>query len=306
MSGLRLAPNRDAHVMRSLLHLSTSQHATVPHMIDNLAIRHAADHSHHVFSCTSPGLKTHGVVTGVKEFGVFVSFYGGVSGMAPVSELGLPAGTSPTTVYSPGQVVRARVVSVDVATRKITLSLKAKAGATAEAQEGATASVTAAVTAVTGDACGGLQPGDIVTGEVKSLMEGKEGSKSTLILEVKSEDGGAGATAVLGRLELPGHLSDHPGGAAALLPHVTKPGTKLGPLVVLGRLEGAKSVLVSRKASLVAAARAGQLPRAFEEVTQGALVSGYVANVTADSVFVRFGAHVTGEFVLVFCALGGL
>lgn len=44
--------------------------------------------------------------------------------------------------------------------------------------------------------------------------------------------------------------------------------TPPGPLVVLERLEGSKAVLVSRKPSLVAAARAGTLPCSLTEVQQ--------------------------------------
>lgn len=42
-----------------------------------------------------PGAKAHGFVTGVKDYGVFVSFYGGVGGLAPVNELGLTPDQKP-------------------------------------------------------------------------------------------------------------------------------------------------------------------------------------------------------------------
>lgn len=43
----------------------------------------------------TPGLKTHGFIVGVKDFGVFVSFYGGMRGLAHVSELDLAEGQKP-------------------------------------------------------------------------------------------------------------------------------------------------------------------------------------------------------------------
>ena len=50
---------------------------------------------------------------------------------------------------------------------------------------------------------------------------------------------------------------------------------------------------MTRKASLVAAA--AQLPAAIEDVKEGTLAPGYVANVTADAVFVRFLGSLTGR-----------
>lgn len=58
-----------------------------------------ADLSH-----AEPGAKAHGVVTGIQDYGVFVSFYGGVSGLAATAELGLAPGQKPAEAFSLGQV----------------------------------------------------------------------------------------------------------------------------------------------------------------------------------------------------------
>lgn len=50
-----------------------------------------------------PGSRSHGVITGVRDFGVFVAFYGGVSGLAHVSECGLAEGQKPTEAFEVGQ-----------------------------------------------------------------------------------------------------------------------------------------------------------------------------------------------------------
>ena len=50
---------------------------------------------------------------------------------------------------------------------------------------------------------------------------------------------------------------------------------------------------MTRKASLLAAA--AQLPATMEDVKEGMLAPGYVANVTADAVFVRFLGALTGR-----------
>ena len=73
-------------------------------------------------------------------------------------------------------------------------------------------------------------------------------------------------------------------------------------MLILDRLEAQRCLRVSRKPSLLAAAAAGgggggALPKAFGEVSEGALLSGYVANVTGDAVYVRFLAGLTGGWV---------
>jgi rRNA biogenesis protein RRP5 len=42
-----------------------------------------------------PGARAYGVVTGVKTYGVFVSFFGGVNGLIRSSDLGLKADEDP-------------------------------------------------------------------------------------------------------------------------------------------------------------------------------------------------------------------
>ncbi len=46
-------------------------------------------------------------------------------------------------------------------------------------------------------------------------------------------------------------------------------------------------VRLSRKASLLAAGEAGVLPSAMEDVQEAALLSGYIASLTADAAYVR-------------------
>jgi len=240
-----------------------------------------------------PGVKTHAVVTGVKDDkGVFLSFYGNVTSLAPTAELGLPTGAVPSAYFHPGQVVRARVTSLDSLGRP-RCSLKAGKGA-----PGAEAAAPANGAAAHGRA---LQVGDVVdSAVVKAVVEagaaataGTQPRGGALLLDIPSAPG------VPARLDLRGHLSDHPAAEAVLRPLLAKQGAQLGPLVVLERLEGsggaAGTLILSRKPSLVKAAAAGILPRNFEEVKEGALLQGFVANVTHDSVFVRFAGHTTGR-----------
>ncbi len=255
-----------------------------------------------------------------QDFGVYVTFYGGVAGLAHASEL-KDAGAKPSEAHHVGQVVRARVLSHEPLTGRLKLSLRPP---NAAAQDVAAQQKQARL-----DPLQGLQPGELVHGRVVRLEEPPAGGKPhgpALVLEVwageeapaeGAEGPGAAAPA---RLELPGHLADHPAAMAALQPLVAKPGTWLGewrlagcaplrhplgrlacvhgarsgaalslepwregsaravlfmcarsgPLVVLERLEGQRTLRVSRKASLVAAARAKRWPTTFEQVRRSA------------------------------------
>ncbi|MEW5309980.1 MAG: hypothetical protein WDW38_001818 [Sanguina aurantia] len=156
-----------------------------------------------------PGVKAHGVITGVTDYGLFVTFFGGMEGLAHRNELGLTPGQKPSELHHVGQVVKCQVLSRDPATNRIKLSLAVKKSATSHDWHG--------------------------------------------------------------------------------VPH----SPCSCPLVVLERLLGQRVLRVSRKASLVAAA--ATLPRTFPDIKEAALMCGYVANVTADAVFVRFLGQLTGR-----------
>ena len=246
------------------------------------------------------GSKYHGVITGVQSYGVFVSFFGDVSGLVPVAECGLPEGQPLQDAFSPGSVVKVRVAGVDMQKNRLKLSLlsKKKAAAVVEVDEG----------------LGGLQPGDQVIGIVTSLHRSKpidggdgDGDEEGKFLYAEvglypiDDDGGdddesllSGRKAVAtGRLEAT-HLSDHPAAAAALAESL-KIGSRVDNLLVLQRLETVKQLRVTRKTSLTAAAAAGKLPGDVSEMVEGATYPGYVASVAGNAVFVRFMGELAGR-----------
>lgn len=168
------------------------------------------------------GVKAHGIVTGVKEYGLFLQFYGGLGGMAHASTLDLAPGAKVAEAFKLGQVVKAEVLAVEPATGRLKLGLAGKkaksAGGGGEGDEAAAG----------GGAAGGFEAGDIGEAVVKSVVvDPAVGPRAvTYTVEVTRSGGSSGGGAVVARLEA-AHLSDHPAGADALRA-VLKPGSKLG------------------------------------------------------------------------------
>lgn len=71
-----------------------------------------------------PQTKVSGAVTRLADFGAFVQLEEGVEGLIHVSQLSDRKLRHPSDVVKPGQVVEARVISVDQAQRRIALTLK--------------------------------------------------------------------------------------------------------------------------------------------------------------------------------------
>jgi len=156
------------------------------------------------------------------------------------------------------------------------------------------------IAAAAADPLGGIQPGAVYSGTVSGIHTNDDGAPTyfDVLLQTspKVNDNDADVASpgqILGRLEV-AHLADHPAAAEALTESI-QVGTHLDGLLVLQRLEKAKQLRVTRKASLIAAAAAGTLPDALTCLTEGTVVPGYVASVAADAVFVRFLGDLTGR-----------
>ena len=106
-----------------------------------------------------PGLRSYGYITGIKAYGIFVSFLGGVKGLAHTAELPLAPDQTPKDAYLVGQVVKCRVLSTDFSHQRLKLSLMGKKSNAEGGEEGVE----------TGDSMGGLQPGDVVEGRVREI-----------------------------------------------------------------------------------------------------------------------------------------
>eukprot|EP00741_Cyanophora_paradoxa_P002551 tig00000605_g2475.t1 len=265
------------------------------------------------------GAVAHGFVTAVRPYGCIVTFFGGVHGLVPLAELGITtrelqaqrrkraaeraaaeggeseeegapeeaaeeeAEAQPIAeCFAVGQVVKVRVVQHGNDRLKLSFVIKGvgpQTSAATKAAAKASAKAPAAPGAKAAGAAGALEVGAVVRGTVKAAQAG------SLTVEI-----GPGVEGTLPDA----HLTDH-GANAALVHDRLAPGTEIDEVLVL-TLEAGKAgrTLLTLKPSLIAAARAGELPKAFDELAAGAVLQGYVKNVTPFGVFVGFLGDLTG------------
>src|SRR5690242_2239741 len=75
------------------------------------------------YADAKPGMRTHGYVASVKEYGCFINFYNRVSGLLPVSNMSSSHIDNAIGLYSVGQTLSCRVVNADAKHKKITLTM---------------------------------------------------------------------------------------------------------------------------------------------------------------------------------------
>jgi small subunit ribosomal protein S1 len=71
------------------------------------------------------GQTVEGTVENGADFGVFVELEPGLSGLIPISELGLERDADPRTAFSPGEKVQLKLMGLDPERRRISLSVRA-------------------------------------------------------------------------------------------------------------------------------------------------------------------------------------
>ena len=71
------------------------------------------------------GQVVEGTVENGADFGVFVELEPGLSGLIPISELGVERDTDPRTVFPPGEKIKVKVMTLDPGRQRISLSVKA-------------------------------------------------------------------------------------------------------------------------------------------------------------------------------------
>ena len=210
-----------------------------------------------------PGLRSHGTIVNLLPAGAVVQFYGSVRAFLPASEMSESYIENPESHFRLGQTVHVRIISVEPSAKKMLVSCRSLYNAE-----------------TTEDSFSKVAVGDIVNASI--LEKGDEG----LVVETVE-------TSLKGTLPTE-HLVDGSIQKVTSTAKKLRIGQVLKDLVILNKQNQKRLIRLSSKLSLVGAAKLNKLPKAFEEVVEGAKVSGFVANITDAGAFVRFAGNVTG------------
>ncbi|KAI9824997.1 MAG: hypothetical protein M1819_000626 [Sarea resinae] len=216
------------------------------------------------YDVISVGSRSPGTLINILPTGAVVQFYGPVRGFLPVSEMSEAYIQDPKQHFRVGQVVNVHVLSVDANSQKMTVSCK-DPSVFGMAQQSAFKA---------------LQVGSMIKGNVS------EKSSSDIVVELE----GNGLKAMLPL----GHLTDGSEQKNNSTMKKIRVGQTLQDLVVIEKLDKKTMLRVSNKPSLVKAGKAKTLLSSYDDVQVGKKYDGFINNITATAVYVRFGGGLTG------------
>lgn len=209
------------------------------------------------------GMQVLGTIINVMQNGAIVQFYGNLRGFLPLAEMSEAYISDAKEHFRKGQVVNVHVIDVDAETKRLIVSCKDPTAFGMDKQL----------------ALKKLNIGQLVAGKVSQKTED----------DVFVELDGSLLKAVI----TVGHLTDKsPAKNQAALKRI-RVGQTLSELAVLEKNEGRRSLSVTMKPSMVAAAKEGKLLSTWEKAKVGMLVHGFVRNITPTAVFVQFGGNLT-------------
>jgi len=207
---------------------------------------------------------TVGTLVKVDSYGALVQFYGQVKGFLPVAEMSEAYIKDATEHFRVGQVVTVHAISVNSEDGRLTVSCRDSSTTNASRE----------------NSLADLQPGTLVNGVVF------EKSQDDLLLRLE----GSGAIA---RLTLD-HVSDGSLKKRQTALSKIRVGQRLENVLILDVQAKKRMVIMCNRQSLIKAAQGGALLKSFEDLRQGATITGFVSNITTDGVFVCFAAGITG------------
>lgn len=210
------------------------------------------------------GAQSPGTIVNLQPHGAVVQFYGTVRGFLPVSEMSSAYIKDPAEHFRLGQVVNVHALSVDAAQGRLAVSCKDPSTFTEKY----------------GQAFEDIQPGLLVSGSVF------EKSGDDLLLKLEDTD-------LVARLDIQHIIDGSPSKQSSTLSKI-RVGQKLNDLLVLDTQRAHRLIRVSSRASLKKAAKQGHMPSKFENVQEGATVTGFVRNITPAGLFVEFLGGLTG------------
>ncbi|CEJ58262.1 Putative Function: RRP5 is required for formation of both 18S and 5. 8S rRNA in yeast [Penicillium brasilianum] len=210
------------------------------------------------------GAQSPGTIVNLQPHGAVVQFYGNIRGFLPVSEMSSAYIKDPAEHFRLGQVVNVHALSVDAPQGRLAVSCKDPSTFTEKY----------------GQAFEDIQPGLLVSASVF------EKSGDDLLLKLEETD-------LVARLDISQIIDGSPSKQSSTLSKI-RVGQKLNELLVLDTQRAHRLIRVSSRASLKKAAKQGHMPSKFEDVQQGAKVTGFVRNITPAGIFVEFLGGLTG------------
>lgn len=213
------------------------------------------------FTDVSIGMQVPGTIVKMQQNGAHIRFYGTMKGFLPVSEMSEAYIRDPSEHFRLGQVVSVHVLDVDEETNRLVVSCKDPAAFGLEKQ----------------NALKKLNLGDSVEATVTQKTEDHihvelVGSELKALLPV-------------------GHLTDKSVSKNQYASKRVSVGQTLSDLVVIDKNENRRSIILTQKPSLIAAAKSNSLLSSFDDAKEGAVVAGFVRNVTQTAVFVQFAGN---------------
>lgn len=209
------------------------------------------------------GMESRGTIVNLLPAGAAVQFYGSVRAWLPVAEMSETFVADTKAHFRIGQTVNVRILSVNSDTQEMKVSCKS-ADAFNDLQQQAWA--------------------DVDSGQ---LVSGKVTEKSADTLTIELESGLKGVTRI-------GHLTDASIERGQKTLKKAQVGQQMVDLVVLQKMERSKALMLSKKPSLVDAAKAGKLILSFSDAVVGRKIDGFVRNVTPEGVYIEFANNLVG------------
>lgn len=211
-----------------------------------------------------PRMQSPGTIINIIPSGAVVQFYGNVRGFLPVAEMSETYIKDPSQHFHIGQVVNVFVLNIDPDLERMTVSCKNPS------------SLSLAQQAIFQK----LEIGQVVSAKVI----GKTNEEIQLTTE---QDGLQAVLSVE-------HLSDGSASKNLSLIKKVKVGGIMTDLAVIEKLSKQRLVILTKKPSLVKDSKDCVLIKSFDDIKLNTMVNGFVKNITQTSVFVQFGAGVTG------------
>ena len=239
--------------------------------------------------CLKQGMQGVGTLINISSKGAVVQFYGSVRAFLPVAQMSESFIQDPKQHFEIGQVVNVHITSIDL--EKKDLEKKElenndpdKNDPDRNDTDKKRMKVSCIYRTTSGEAAHeairALSVGQKIIGKVT------ERTAAELLLELE----GSGLKATLS-FE---HLVDGSTKKAESVAKRIRIGQVLKDIIILSTSDVKHLVQLTSKPSLLEAAEKGTLLRTIDDVVEGADVCGYVNNITAIGVFVRFGGDLTG------------